>query len=339
MGVVTSIAMATVAVGGAITKGVLAGDAATVAAREAGDLRLQQAELEKEAIARLDQDFYEAVRVNTDIYDKALEMSNVKGAELVQAAQEGDQRGVAATAGKVKEIEQAGLSALSDKFSQDKTNIDLARAQAQKMSAAEIAALKGDQAAAAGVRADALMKQSDTLRGQATANFVTAGTEAIMKGVGIAGEISGAKAQGAIDKLVAGGMSVVDAQTTVANQSQKNTRLFNRGDMDIAAFTGTKPKVNNTSLSQDEETVSNPELSVAEETVAEQTLLPTGDFVNSRVKGLLEREVKDGGSFYNPFLKDYNGSMSSLLSGLGKIDYDSLGFSMRINENYGRFPK
>ena len=246
MGVVTSIAMATVAVGGAITKGVLAGDAATVAAREAGDLRVQQAELEKEAIARLDQDFYEAVRVNTDIYDKALEMSNVKGAELVQAAQEGDQRGVAATAGKVKEIEQAGLSALSDKFSQDKTNIDLARAKAQELSAAEIAAMQDDRAAAAGVRADTLMKQSDTLRGQATANFVTAGTEAIMKGVGIAGEISGAKAQGAIDKLVAGGMSVVDAQTTVANQSQKNTRLFNRGDMDIAAFTGATPKSDST---------------------------------------------------------------------------------------------
>ena len=240
MGVVTSIAMATVAVGGAITKGVLAGDAATVAAREAGDLRLQQAELEKEAIARLDQDFYEAVRVNTDIYDKALEMSNVKGAELVQAAQEGDQRGVAATAGKVKEIEQAGLSALSDKFSQDKTNIDLARAKAQELSAAEIAAMQDDRAAAAGVRADTLMAQSDKLRGEATANFVTAGTEAIMQGVGIAGEISGAKAQGAIDKLVAGGMSVVDAQTTVANQSQKNTRLFNRGDLDVAAFTGNK---------------------------------------------------------------------------------------------------
>jgi hypothetical protein len=240
MGVVTSIAMATVAVGGAITKGVLAGDAATVAAREAGDLRLQQAELEKEAIARLDQDFYEAVRVNTDIYDKALEMSNVKGAELVQAAQEGDQRGVAATAGKVKEIEQAGLSALSDKFSQDKTNIDLARAKAQELSAAEIAAMQDDRAAAAGLRSDALMKQSDALKGQATANFVTAGTEAIMKGVGIANEISGAKAQGAIDKLVAGGMSVVDAQKTVADQSQKNTRLFNRGDLDIAAFTGNK---------------------------------------------------------------------------------------------------
>lgn len=240
MGVVTSIAMATVAVGGAVAKGVIAGDASTVAAREAGRLRVQQQELEKEAIARLDQDFYEAVRVNTDIYDKALEVANVKGAELVQAAQEGDQRGVAATAGKIKEIEQAGLGALADKFSQDKTNIDLARAKAQEMSASEIAAMQSDRAAAAGVRADALMAQSDKLRGDATANFITAGTEAIMQGVGIAGEISGAKAQGAIDKLVAGGMSVADAQTTVANQSQKNTRLFNRGDLDVAAFTGTK---------------------------------------------------------------------------------------------------
>ena len=240
MGVVTSIAMATVAVGGAVAKGVIAGDASTMAAREAGRLRVQQQELEKEAIARLDQDFYAAVRVNTDIYDKALEVANVKGVELVQAAQEGDQRGVAATAGKVKEIEQAGLGALADKFSQDKTNIDLARAKAQELSASEIAAMQSDRAAAAGLRADALMAQSDTLRGQATANFITAGTEAIMQGVGIAGEISGAKAQGAIDKLVAGGMSVVDAQTTVANQSQKNTRLFNRGDLDVAAFTGTK---------------------------------------------------------------------------------------------------
>ena len=182
------------------------------------------------------------------------------------------------------------------------------------------------------------MAQSDKLRGDATANFVTAGTEAIMKGVGIAGEISGAKAQGAIDKLVAGGMSIVDAQKTVANQSQKNTRLFNRGDLDVAAFTGAKPKVNNTSLSQDktvvEETVLTPEL-----TVAEQTLLTNGDFVNSRAKSLIERQEKDGGSFYNPFLKDYDGSMSSLLSGLGKIDYDSLGFSININERYGRFPK
>jgi|TARA_R110001592_G_scaffold166595_2_gene401764 hypothetical protein len=335
MGVVTSIAMATVAVGGAVYKGVQAGNASTVAAREAGTLRLQQAELEKEAIARLDQDFYEAVRVNTDIYDKALEVSNVKGAELVQAAQEGDQRGIAATAGKVKEIEQAGLGALSDKFSQDKTNIDLARAKAQELSAAEIAAMQDDRAAAAGVRADALMAQSDKLRADSTANYVTAGTQAIMQGVGIAGEISGAKAQGAIEKLVSGGMSIVDAQTTVAGQSKKNTRLFNRGDMDIEAFTGTKAKVNNTSLNQGQEVVDeiDPSLSYDDWLV---------EYNKRGLQGVQEDLIvaeAGGSSFYNPFLKDYDGNMSSLLSGLGKIDYAALGFSNRMNAIYDRFPK
>lgn len=246
MGVVTSIAVATVAVGGAVYKGIQAGNAATAAAREAGDLRVEQDKLEKEAIARLDQDFYEAVRVNTDIYDKALEVSNVKGAELVQAAQEGDQRGVAATAGKVKEIEQAGLGALSDKFSQDKTNIDLARAKAQEMSASEIAAMQDDRAAALGVRSDLLMAQSDKLRGDATTNYVAAGVAAITQGVGVADELSGLKAQGAIDKLVAGGMSVVEAQKVVTSQSKRNTRLYNSGKMDIDAFTGTTPKSDST---------------------------------------------------------------------------------------------
>ena len=314
MGVVTSIAMATVAVGGAVYKGVQAGNASTVAAREAGTLRLQQAELEKEAIARLDQDFYEAVRVNTDIYD---------------------QRGIAATAGKVKEIEQAGLGALSDKFSQDKTNIDLARAKAQELSAAEIAAMQDDRAAAAGVRADALMAQSDKLRADSTANYVTAGTQAIMQGVGIAGEISGAKAQGAIEKLVSGGMSIVDAQTTVAGQSKKNTRLFNRGDMDIEAFTGTKAKVNNTSLNQGQEVVDeiDPSLSYDDWLV---------EYNKRGLQGVQEDLIvaeAGGSSFYNPFLKDYDGNMSSLLSGLGKIDYAALGFSNRMNAIYDRFPK
>ena len=246
MGVVTSIVMATVAVGGAVYKGVQAGNAATEAAREAGNLRVEQDKLEKEAIARLDQDFYEAVRVNTDIYDKALEVSNVKGAELVQAAQEGDQRGIAATAGKVKEIEQAGLGALSDKFSQDKTNIDLARAKAQEMSAAEIAAMQDDRAAAAGLRSDALMAQSDKLKGDAIDNFVAAGTTAITKGVEISDEISGLKAQGAIDKLVAGGMTIPEAQKAVTLQSKRNTSLYNSGKMDINAFTGNKINQNTT---------------------------------------------------------------------------------------------
>jgi len=238
MGVVTSIAMATVAVGGAITKGVLAGDAASSAAREAGDLRLQQAELEKEAVARLEQDFFEGVRVNTDIYDKALEMSNVKGAELVQAAQEGDQRGIAATAGKVKAIEQAGLSALSDQFSKEKLEIDLNRAKANELSAAEIAAMQDDRAAAAGLRSDALMAQSDKLRGDAVGNFIGAGVSAVTMGVDIATEISAGKDQAAIDKLVAGGKTLGEAQTIVADASKAARRDYMGGNAN--AF-GTAP--------------------------------------------------------------------------------------------------
>ena len=238
MAAFTTIALATVAVGGAVTKGVLAGDAASSAAREAGRLRLQQAELEKEAVARLEQDFFEGVRANTDIYDKALEVSNVKGAELVQAAQEGDQRGVAATAGKVKAIEQAGLSALSDQFSKEKLEIDLNRAKANEMSAAEIAAMQDDRAAAAGLRSDALMAQSDALKGQATASYIDAGVKAVTYGVDIANEISAGKDQAAIDKLVAGGKTLGDAQTIVADASKAARRDYMGGNAN--AF-GTAP--------------------------------------------------------------------------------------------------
>tara|TARA_R110000737_G_scaffold351205_1_gene392686 strand:+ start:3319 stop:4260 length:942 start_codon:yes stop_codon:yes gene_type:complete len=230
MAAFTTIALAVVAVGGAVTKGVLAGDAASSAAREAGNLRLQQEELEKEAVARLEQDFFEGVRANTDIYDKALEVSNVKGAELVQAAQEGDQRGIAATAGKVKAIEQAGLSALSDQFSKEKLEIDLNRAKANEMSAAEIAAMQDDRAAAAGLRSDALMAQSDTLRGEATANFIQAGQSALTYGVDIATEISAGKDQAAIDKLVAGGKTLGEAQTIVADASKGARRDYMGGN-------------------------------------------------------------------------------------------------------------
>jgi len=238
MAAFTTIALATVAVGGAVYKGVQAGSAASAAAAAAGDLRVQQAELEKEAVARLEQDFFEGVRANTDIYDKALEMSNVKGAELVQAAQEGDQRGVAATAGKVKAIEQAGLSALSDQFSKEKLEIDLNRAKANEMSAAEIAAMQDDRAAAAGLRSDALMAQSDKLKGDAVGNFIQAAGSAITYGVDISKEISAGKDQEAIDLLVSSGKSLGDAQTIVANASKAARRDFMSGNAN--AF-GTAP--------------------------------------------------------------------------------------------------
>ena len=101
MAAFTTIAAATVAVGGSAAKGFLAGDAAKDAAREAG---------------RLEIDFLDAVRATTDIYDKQLQLSNVQGSQLVEAAQEGDQRGVAATAGKVKQVQDVATGQIADKM-------------------------------------------------------------------------------------------------------------------------------------------------------------------------------------------------------------------------------
>ena len=116
MAAFTTIAAATVSIGGSVAKGALAGDAAKTAAREAGRLRLEQEQLEKESVARLEQNFYDAVRATTDVYDKQLERGNVMGAQILEAVQEGDQRGVAAAAGKVKQIQDATLSDTADKF-------------------------------------------------------------------------------------------------------------------------------------------------------------------------------------------------------------------------------
>ena len=72
MAAFTTIAAATVSIGGSIAEGAIAGDAAKVAARESGRLRLEQERLEKESVARLEQNFYSAVRATTDVYDRQL---------------------------------------------------------------------------------------------------------------------------------------------------------------------------------------------------------------------------------------------------------------------------
>ena len=137
MAAFTTIA-ATVAVGGSAAKGFLAGDAAKVAAREAGRLELKQEQLQQESIARLEQNFYDAIRATTDIYDKQLQLSNVQGSQLLEAAQEGDQRGVAATAGKVKQVQDVGTGAIADKMAMQKLNIDMARAKADETDVLEL---------------------------------------------------------------------------------------------------------------------------------------------------------------------------------------------------------
>jgi len=239
MSAFTTIAAATVSIGDSVAKGALAGDAAKTAAREAGRLRLEQEQLEKESVARLEQNFYDAVRATTDVYDKQLERGNVMGAQILEAVQEGDQRGVAAAAGKVKQVQDATLGATADKFAKQKLDIDMARAKAGEMSASEIAALQDDRAAAAGLKADALTAQADKLRGQSTGAFIDAGVSALKTGVSLAGSIQGKAGDKAAEKLAASeGISIDDARSQISKYTGKEIRQFNRGDISAIDVSG-----------------------------------------------------------------------------------------------------
>jgi hypothetical protein len=193
MAAFTTIAAATIAVGGQAAKGFLAKDAAADAARAAGRFRVQQEELEKQSVARLEANFYDAVRATTDVYDKQLQLANQQGSQLLEAAQEGDQRGVSATAGKVKQVQDATSGAIADKYAQQKLDIDMKRAAADEMDGARIAAMFDDRAAAAGVKADALTQQADQLSGQATGAFMDAGVSALSAGITAFGGLGGMK--------------------------------------------------------------------------------------------------------------------------------------------------
>lgn len=201
MAAFTTIAAATVAVGGPASKGFLAGDAAKVAAREAGRLEIEQERLQQESVARLEQNFYDAVRATTDIYDKQLQLANVQGSQLVEAAQEGDQRGIAATAGKVKQVQDVGTGAVADKMAMQKLNIDMQRAKASEMDAARIAALQDDRAAAAGLEAKAKRAEADQLKAASTGAFIDAGVSALSSGISAFGGAEGK----AVDAMVESG--------------------------------------------------------------------------------------------------------------------------------------
>lgn len=230
MSAFTTIAAATVSIGGSVAKGALAGDAAKTAAREAGRFRLQQEQLEKESIAILEQNFYDAVRATTDVYDKQLERGNVMGAQILEAVQEGDQRGVAAAAGKVKQVQDATLGATADKFAKQKLDIDMARAKAGEMSASEIAAFQDDRAASAGLKADALTAQSDQLKGQSTGAFIDAGVSALQAGVNIAEGFEGKANEEAAETLSnETGIPIDQARADVSKLTNKERRDYNKG--------------------------------------------------------------------------------------------------------------
>jgi hypothetical protein len=213
MAAFTTIAMATVAVGSSVYKGVQASNAASAASRKSGQLALEQQKLERESVARLEANYYDAVRATTDIYDKQLQLSNVQGSQILEAAQEGDQRGVAATAGKVKLAQDIASGQVADKMAQQKLDIDLKRAEASEKDASEIAAMFDDRAAAAGLQSMALAQQAEDLKGEATGAFMDAGVAALSAGVTAFG--GGKAKKDLIGDYVNKGYSLEDANRAV----------------------------------------------------------------------------------------------------------------------------
>ncbi len=316
MAAFTTIAAATVAVGSSVAKGIFAGDAAKTAARQAGRFELEKKQLEEESIAKLEQNFLDEVRVATDIYDRKLQQDNVTGATIIEAAQEGDQRGVAATAGKVKAATDLQTDKTAEKFADQKLNIDLARAAADEKSAEEIAALMDDRAAAAGVKADALNKQAADLKGQATSSFLDAGVSALQIGIGAFGGMAGGKnAQGkAADALAeSSGMSRADALKQVAGLSRNELRNIRK--------TGSMPTVSPTTTTTT--------TSVAAPTTTSSESLPSvGGIPNLNMNSLMEQyfQTPEGKAFLQEQQQKEAGALADfnkILGGYG--DFNSFG--------------
>jgi len=316
MAAFTTIAAATVAVGSSVAKGIFAGDAAKTAARQAGRFELEKKQLEEESIAKLEQNFLDEVRVATDIYDRKLQQDNVTGATIIEAAQEGDQRGVAATAGKVKAATDLQTDKTAEKFADQKLNIDLARAAADEKSAEEIAALMDDRAAAAGVKADALNQQAADLKGQATSSFLDAGVSALQIGIGAFGGMAGGKnAQGkAADALAeSSGMSRADALKQVAGLSRNELRNIRK--------TGSMPTVSPTTTTTT--------TSVAAPTTTSSASLPSvGGIPNLNMNSLMEQyfQTPEGKAFLQEQQQKEAGALADfneILGGYG--DFNSFG--------------
>ena len=227
MAAFTTIAAATVAVGAPLLKGSIANSASKTAARMAGRLNLKKEQLEEDSIARLEANYYDAVRANTDMYDKQLQTGNAITGQIIETAAEGDQRGLSATAGKVKQASDATLGVVADKFAAEKTTIDMARAAASEKDASTIAGLFDDRAAAAGVKADALTQQADDLKGQAIGSFIDAGTSALSAGVTAFGGIGGGAngAGNAIKALLKSGAAGTDAEALKMVEGLDATQL------------------------------------------------------------------------------------------------------------------
>ena len=173
-----AITSTVLAVGGMAYKGFSAIDAAKSQSREAGRLQDQADELERQALADLEQNRLEAVQVPLQIFDTANELQTLDGSTILEAAAEGDQRGVQATAGKIKATQDAARTEARDTVADIKLDLDTQTAKEGNRKGELVSGMKDERAIEMSLEADAMQANADALEMSGTGDLVSAGVSA-----------------------------------------------------------------------------------------------------------------------------------------------------------------
>ena len=173
-----AITSTVLAIGGMAYKGFSAIDAAKSQSREAGRLTDQAEELERQALADLEQNRLEAVQVPLQIFDTANELQTLDGSTILEAAAEGDQRGVQATAGKIKATQDAARTEARDTIAEIQLDLDTKTAKEGNRKGELVSGLKDERAIEMSLEADVMQKNADALEMSGTSDLVSAGTSA-----------------------------------------------------------------------------------------------------------------------------------------------------------------
>jgi hypothetical protein len=173
-----AITSAVLAVGSAAYKGFSAIDAAKSQSREAGRLEEEALELERQALADLEQNRLEAVQVPMQIFDTTNELQTLEGSTILEAAAEGDQRGIAATAGKIKATQDAARTEARDTIAKIQMDLDLQTAKEGNRKGELVSGMKDERAIEKSLEADAMQANADALSASGTQDLVGAGVQA-----------------------------------------------------------------------------------------------------------------------------------------------------------------
>jgi|EP01043_Picozoa_sp_COSAG02_P033862 hypothetical protein len=173
-----AVTSAILSVGSMAYKGFSAIDAAKSQSREAGRLEEEALELERQALADLEQNRLEAVQVPMQIFDTANELQTLDGSTILEAAAEGDQRGVAATAGKIKATQDSARTEARDTMAKIQMDLDLQTAKEGNRKGELVSGMKDTRAIEKSLEADAMEANANALSLSGTQDLVGAGVQA-----------------------------------------------------------------------------------------------------------------------------------------------------------------